>query len=235
MLINQDPHIIAPRKKIDSYSTELLATFFLELKHIVEVRSKPFNFHEQVRKGPSLFVGEGNMSFSRSFTNDRNIHPRFLTATTFENAEALTEETRKNASLLRAHGAFVRHNIDATTLERHFSYAKFSTIIFNFPNVASRDPKFGRNPNHTLVRRFLSSAKDILDQDGLVLISTVDSPHWRGAFQFPLAAKKSRFEISNVYRFYPSRFCGYTHTNTHDNDSALSSDDKFCTWVFRPV
>ncbi len=211
----------------------LLTTFFFDLKNIVEVRSQPFNFHKQIDKGPTLFVGEGNLSFSLHFAIDRNIKSRFITATTFERAAKLTEEGEKNASQLRMLDASVHHGIDATRLEHHFPHSNFSTIIFNFPNVASRDPKYRRNPNHMLVKKFLMSATNILDKNGLVLISSVDRPHWRGAFQFPLAAEKSGFQEPTVYRFYPSSFNGYTHTNTHDEDSALSDHNKFCTWVFQ--
>ena len=233
MLINQNNSPVQhPFNGLENEHS-LLTAFFFELKKIVEVRSQPFNFHKQIDKGPTLFVGEGNLSFSLHFASNRNIRSRFITATTFEPASKLSEEAEKNASQLRMLDASVHHGIDATRLEHHFSNLRFSTIIFNFPNVASRAPKYGRNPNHMLVRKFLMSATNILDKDGLVLISSVDSPHYRGAFQFPLAAEKSGFQESTVYRFYPSNFKGYTHTNTQDEDSALSDYNNFCTWVFQ--
>lgn len=230
-----NPNVPAAQRRLngDNYSTLSAEAFFYELKHIIEVHSEPFYFHQQINKGPTLFVGEGNLSFSLCFAADKRIRAAFITATTYENADGLTDETRKNASILRAKGAAVRHGVDATRLERNFSLSDFSTIIFNFPNAGSRDPEHGHNPNHMLVRNFLISAKNVLSKDGLILISSVDTPHWRGAFQFPLAAEKSGFQEPDVYRFYPSRFPGYAHINTHDNDSAISEHDKFCTWVFR--
>ena len=51
--------------------------------------------------------------------------------------------------------------------------------------------------------------------------------------QFPLAAERAGLLKPAVHRFFPSRFRGYVHTNTHDHDSAISSQKKFCTWVFK--
>lgn len=98
--------------------------------------------------------------------------------------------------------------------------------------MASRELIEGRNPNFILVRDFLESAAHQLKPGGKVYISAVDSPHYYGAFQFDEAAKTAGFGPPEVYPFDPKDFPGYTHTMTHEDESALDNHDKFATWVF---
>jgi hypothetical protein len=69
--------------------------------------------------------------------------------------------------------------------------------------------------------------------NGQVLISAVDNPHYRGAFQFDKAAEASEFFTPDVYPFDPEEFPGYTHTLTHQDGSALDNHETFSTWVFK--
>ncbi len=128
----------------------------------------------------------------------------------------------------------VRHHIEATKLEHYFKPQSFDTIIFQFPNVGSRDAKYAHNPNHVLIRNFLRSAKPFLKKHAQIFITAVDSPHYHGAFQFDEAAKFARCKVPQSYSFDPSLFSGYSHTNTNDEDSALDKHHKFATWIFRP-
>ena len=88
---------------------------------------------------------------------------------------------------------------------------RFETIIFQFPHTGSREPIEGRNPNFILVRGFLMSVKSLLSASGKVVITAVDSPHYRGA----LAAKEAGFAAPLVYSFDPKAYLGYEHTMTH--------------------
>lgn len=110
---------------------------------------------------------------------------------------------------------------------------KFDTIIFQFPHAGSREPIRGHNPNFVLVRDFLKSASAQLVYGGKVLITAVDSPYYRGAFQFEEAAKLAGFKEAETYPFDPSDFPGYVHTMAHEDGDALSHHDDFSTWVFR--
>ncbi|MEM6413332.1 MAG: class I SAM-dependent methyltransferase [Pseudomonadota bacterium] len=214
--------------------TKRLALDFIhELKHVIDVDGRAFGFPKQMRKGRTLLVGEGDLSFSLSLIRSRTIDAKSLVATTLQPAARLPRAGVKNASQLRTAGTRVQHNVDARKLNESFSKNLFQTVIFNFPNVGSRQPNYGRNPNHDLVRAFLQSSNDVLTTGARVLITSVDSPHYRGVFQFPLAAEKTRFEIERIHRFYPTAFRGYTHINTNDEESAVSEHAKFCTWVFK--
>lgn len=183
--------------------------------------------------GNVLLVGEGNLSFAKSLLADTSSGITGMIATTYEGKRSLPDEAQINAKFLRSHGAVVMHNIDATHLENEFESQKFDTIVFQFPNVGSREPVHGRNPNYILLRKFLRSASAILKPAGKVIVSTVDSSHYEGAFQFEDATQFAGFEPPESYPFDPSAFPGYSHVNTNDDDSAIEEHRKFLTRVFR--
>lgn len=180
-----------------------------------------------------LLVGEGNLSFVKSLLADRSCGITGMIATIYEAERSLADEGKINANFLRRNGAVVMHNIDATHLEKKFGSQKFDTIIFQFPNVGSREPIHGRNPNYILLRKFLRSAAAILGSAGKVIISTVDRPHYDGAFQFEDAAEFAGFKHPEIYSFDPSDFPGYSHVNTNDTESAIEEHKGFVTRVFR--
>mgnify|MGYP002713193696 CR=1 FL=1 len=192
----------------------------------------------QIRLGPwqnlgdTLLVGEGNLSFAKSLLSQPAAQITHMTATTYEKERNLSDEAQQNASLLQRYGALVMHGVDATHLERSFRPYEFDTIIFQFPNVGSRKAKYGQNPDHIMIRKFLHSAERIFKPDGKVLITAVDSPHYQGVFRFDDAAKFAGYEITETWPFDPSLFSGYAHTNTNDEDSALDGHSRFVTHVF---
>jgi 25S rRNA (uracil2634-N3)-methyltransferase len=148
----------------------------------------------------------------------------------------LTEAARDNARKLIALGARVRTGVDGTKLADTFSRERFRTVIFQFPNVSSREAHYGQNPNHVMVTRFLKSARDYLSPDGEIVISTVDSPFYEGAFKMLDAAEKAGLAAPRICDFDPSRFPGYMHQNTENEDSALENHVSFATFVFsKPV
>lgn len=135
-----------------------------------------------------LLVGEGNLSFARSLLNLPQTGVTRITATVFEKERNLSDETIKNAQAIIHNGGEVLYGVDATRLDKSFARQKFDTIIFQFPNVGSRDSKHGHTSNHVMIRRFLRSAAPYLSESGKVLITTVDSPHYEGAFKLDDAA-----------------------------------------------
>ncbi len=191
-----------------------------------------FDFASQLAKGSILFIGEGNLSFCLSLAKHPRINPFKLTATTFESKNNLSELAKDNALKLKSLGTNVTHGVNASKLHTTFGHNFFDTIVFQFPHTGSREPINGHHPNFVLIRNFLKSAAHQLSSDGKVIITAVDSPHYRGAFQFEKAAKAAGFLPPKEYSFEPSAFPGYTHTMTNEDDSALESHDHFTTWVF---
>lgn len=204
-------------------------------KQIVSLLAKTsrFDFVGQVAMGQTLFVGEGNLSFALSIVRNERINPYYITATTYETLSVLTTETKRNASALRELGAIVAHNVDGANIGRTLGSRLFDNIVFQFPHTGSRDPVEGRNPNYILLRDFLKSARRHLSYTGRIMVTTVDSPHYEGAFQFEEATAKLGFAMVSKYDFDPSRFNGYHHTMTHEDNSALENHSKFVTRVFR--
>lgn len=183
--------------------------------------------------GDILLVGEGNLSFAKSLLN-KQAHIAHMTATTFEKERNLSDETRNNANVLISAGASVLHGVDATKIEEALPAQKFDTIIFQFPNAGSRDGKYGHTANHVLIRKFLRSALAHLNENGHVLISAVDSPHYEGIFKFDEAANFADYHPPHCVPFDPANFNGYSHTNTNDDNSAIKDYKKFATWIFKP-
>lgn len=196
-------------------------------------KSTKFDFVAEVSKGRALLVGEGNFSFALSLANDPKIAANRLIATTFEDKANLSEEATTNVEKIKATGVMILYGVDATKLSAVFGSWLFDNIIFQFPHAGSRDAIEGHNPNFILVRDFLVSAKSQLQRGGKVLISAVDTPHYRGAFQFEEAAKIAGFRQSETYKFDLTKFPEYEHTMTHQAGSALDNQDKFSTFIFK--
>ena len=166
-------------------------------------------FLERMKSGDVLFVGEGNLCFGLNIVKRPSVTASRMTVTTYEDENHLSKVGQHNALALRRLGASVVSGVDATNLEQRLFYRQFDTIVFQFPNVGSREPEEGRNPNFILVRDFLRSAAKHLRSDGQVLITAVDSAYYHGAFQLDEAAAAAGFSKPDTYSFDPSKLHGY--------------------------
>lgn len=184
--------------------------------------------------GDVLLVGEGNLSFAKSLLSLPQTGVTRITATVFEKERNLSDDAIKNVQAIMRNGGEVLYGVDATRLDKSLKPQIYDTIIFQFPNVGSRESKHGHTSNHVMVRRFLQSATRYLSEDGKVLITTVDSPHYQGVFKLDDAAAFAEYKVPECYPFDPSMFPGYSHVNTNDDDSALDDHNRFVTWVFKP-
>lgn len=193
-----------------------------------------FDFIMALSRGKTLLVGEGNLSFALSLAKMPQLSPSAITATTFEAANKLSPETEVRAKELQRRRVRVLHGVNAVRLTDALSAESFEQIVFQFPHTGSREPIRGRNPNYILVRDFLKSAKLLLQRNGKILISAVDNPHYRGAFQFEEAAILAGCDVES-YPFDPNDFPGYQHTMTHEEGGAIDEHEVFNTWVFRPI
>ncbi len=213
-----------------SYANAVVAA--LELKRVLDSRT-PFNYVQAVKTGSVLLVGEGNMSFSLSLARLSGSAAHNMTSTFLEVPLVQHALMRENAKKLRSLGVTIRAGIDATQLSTYFGRQKFKLIIFQFPNVGSRTPIYGRNPNHVLIRRFLGSAAQHLQPDGNVAITTVNSRHYDGAFDVDGAARRNGYAIPVAHPFQFSRFPGYIHVKTKDDGTSIASNDSECvTYIF---
>lgn len=203
----------------------------LRLKRALD-KDHPFDFIGRIGNGTLLLVGEGNLSFSAALLSHKPQLGRNAVATTFESEASWTEKTYENARFLRRNGAQVYGAIDATKLNEYFRGESFEMIVFQFPNVASRVPLYGRNPNHILIKRFLRNAAGHLTSSGCVAVTVVNSAHYDGAFDMEGAAKDSGLGSPVAYPFYFSNYPGYAHINTLGNDSAVDKNADCVTFVF---
>lgn len=227
------PTPVEPAAVEAKFSRDFLARALIDQLLTHKGKLGAFDFVETISQGRTLFVGEGNLSFSLALAKLKPTAARNFITTTFEPARRLPPTAGWNASQLARIGAKVLNGIDATRLQTHFGATKFHAIIFNFPNVASRTPIYGHNPNHVLVRKFLRSAAGQLVRGGIVVMTVVDSAFYAGAFGLPAAARFAGFGEPEIHNFKPSRFPGYLHANTLGGQSALTKYRAFSTWVFR--
>lgn len=217
-----------------AYYYERLLKAGLRLKYALSTQSK-FDFVRMAATGRSLFVGEGNLSFSLEIARHLETFERArLVASTFESAHEWSDETVSNARQLIELGCTVLDQIDARSIDRHFGTGVFDFVGFQFPNVGSRQPKHGRNPNHVLLRRFLKSAANAISQHGAICVTTINSPYYDGAFSIDDAARWAGLPKPVAYRFDPDDYAEYFHANTLDQStSAIGSTEDFVTFVFR--
>lgn len=203
-----------------------------EFRFLCLKQDRQFNFLSRASRGKVLFVGEGNFSFSASLAQRSGIFAKNIIASVPTARTALSDTARHNVSTIERNGGRTAYNVDATKLHRRFVNARFATIVFQFPNAGRRTPLFGRNPNHILLRNFLKSSRFVLASNGHVVVSIVDSPHCRAAFNPFEAAGLTGFRKPQIFSFSPSAHPGYSHENTNDADSALKRHNRFNTWVF---
>lgn len=207
-------------------------TSLLKVKHALTERV-PFDFVSAANDGPVLLVGEGNLSFAFSLALKMGSNATMLRATTCESRRNLSCIAQRNAHQLNKLGVGVLHGVDASRLEERFPVTRFKLVVFQFPNVASRKPIYGRNPNHVLIRCFLRSARNVLASSGRVAITVIDSPHRDGVFAMHDAAQSAGLSPPCIYHFRLSDHLGYDHSNTQNaNESAIIARDRLQTYVF---
>ena len=182
--------------------------------------------------GSVLFAGEGNLSFALTMSRKPRVPTSSIMPTVYEVDGDLTDAAYENVRKLLNLGCIVSTGVDATRLSDTIGKRQFRTIIFQFPNVASRAPRYGQNPNHVLVTRFLKNTRNHLKPGGLVAISTADSPFYECAFKMDEAARKAGFSAPAINSFDPEDHSGYTHQNTANEGSAADGHNAFATFVF---
>lgn len=229
---SEHPSLISNQEAEAPNEARSIVELVTQFRFLISCKSYDLNFIELITRGPALFIGEGNMSFSLCMVKQPEVTAQFITATTYESFDQLSGFAKMNAAALRFLGATVMHGVDATKLECIFEGRQFETVIFQFPNCATRESIRGKNPNSILIWKFLKNAAALLRPQGKVLITTVKSPFYKGVFQFFEGAKKAGFSEPKIFPFYPSLYDGYVHTNTNENGSAIENHKKFCTWVF---
>jgi hypothetical protein len=185
---------------------------------------------DKVKAGYTLMVGDGNLSFSSSLIKDHKLNPINIVATIFD--KELEEDSLSNKHFLEKNGVNVITEVDGTKLEKYFKNQKFDNIIFQFPNAGSREPINGYNPTYILIKNFLLSTKNVLNNNGKVFITIVDSKFYEDQLKLNEIRKEVSFNLVLKQPFFFEDFPYYQHRNTNDSDSATEDYDKFITYIF---
>jgi hypothetical protein len=206
---------------------------YLDRKLVLLLKSiTKYDFVNRVNTGLSLLVGEGNLSFTFSLIKQLRIFQNLVTST-YESYKDLSDVGQNNAMLLKQAGVKVVHEVDATRIHEILPKQFFDTIIFQFPHSGSRVPIKELNPNYVLVHDFIISSSHILKKKGSILITIVDNAFYNNMFRFEDLSKKLAMQKPVKYKFDPRDYPEYTHTMTHQDESAIDEYGKFATWEFR--
>ena len=198
---------------------------------IVENRKNDFDFYKTINEGKTLFIGEGNFSFSLSIA-EKIANKSNIIATCFEKEKDLSDFAISNINKLKSFRININFEIDATEINQTFRGYQFDNIIFNFPNTGSREAVEGRNSNFISLRDFLISGKKILKKNGKIIVSIIDSAFYQGAFQIEEASNLAGFKKIEIYNFNPLIFKNYKHQMTNEKASAVDKNDNCITIIF---
>ena len=201
--------------------------FFVLLKNL-----NKYNFIQNISNSSStLFVGEGNFSFSHSIAKQIQSRNNIIVSTN-EFYSEITDLAKENVLKLKKLDIQTLFQLDATKLHKIFNNTKFEIIIFQFPNVASRESINGYNPNYILVKDFLISASKILTKNGTIIITIVDSEYYNNIFKFEKLSKILCLPKPKKYNFNLKDYPDYEHTMSHQDASILDNYNKFTTYEF---
>jgi len=189
-----------------------------------------YDFMSKIKLGSTLLVGEGNLSFTISLMKKLQLLPNLI-ASIYEDFSELSEYAQFNAKLLKLAGIKVLHAIDATKLYKDFHSSWFDTIIFQFPHSGSREWINGVNENYTLVKKFITSASQILKKDGAILITVVDSDFYNNMFQFNELAEELGISLPTKYKFDPKDYPEYEHTMTCSKLESRTKAQNSALWL----
>ena len=156
-----------------------------------------------------------------------------IIASTYEDYSELCNFGKRNVNILKTIGIKTLFNTDATKLHNIWQADIFNTIIFQFPNVGSREPIDGHNPNYILVRDFIGSALKVLKSNWSIIITSVDSNYNNNMFKFEKIAKLYSIKEPIKYVFDPTDYSEYQHMKTHEEESAIEDYKDFATWEFK--
>uniref|UniRef100_A0A8C5CNT4 Ferredoxin-fold anticodon binding domain containing 1 n=1 Tax=Gadus morhua TaxID=8049 RepID=A0A8C5CNT4_GADMO len=179
--------------------------------------------------GHTLFVGEGNFSFSSALSK---LSPENkITATCLQRQEDVKHEgAAANIQMIRDSGGTILFGVDCTRLEECASLqgAVFNRVIFNFPHCGR---KSGVKKNRELLKKFFLSCVKVLDEHGDIHVALcngqggtpADQPmrEWQNSWQVVAMAAEADLVLSSVQPFKSEEVESYKCTGYRSQDKGF--------------
>ena len=200
-----------------------------------------------------LICGDGNFSFSLSIgrlikNGDAQLleelvgcpGPFEITCTSFDTRAQLLgkyqecEQILPQLDRMGAEGITVEHGINAWELETHYPETRFDVVLWNHPHLGTEN----FNLHRFLLTHFMFSARQVLKEQGFILLSVLSGQSMRWAIEDQ--AQKIGLHLARKANFLPSQYPGYetrrnrtggsfqnTHTQHHTGDALKSISLRF--------
>jgi len=184
-----------------------------------------------------LVVGDGDMSFSLSICKYGNC--KEVIATTWDDSKRLFNSfvnARNNVDSILQNNGIVHYEIDATKLSDYYNNNKFDIVVWNFPHVPG---KANIKRNRILLYNFFKSAKNVINDDGMIITSLVggqsgtaatSTDDWNKSFKLVQNAAEAGVYLVNNKPFNSSDYIGYQHKGHrgHGGSFLIDNAEIFC-------
>lgn len=185
-----------------------------------------------------LVVGDGDLSFSLSLATA--LSGTKITATTFDSFGVVCKKYEKASGTmvsLKASGANVMHNIDATKLDTYTWNTKFNRIVFNFPHIGGSTPR-DVVANQAMLFDFFKSGSKLLTNSKSEIHISLRTTMFYKSWDIKTIGEKAGFKLRKKVDFNEDLYMRYENQRTAGDGkmrAAPSTKGESKTYMFRYI
>ena len=178
-----------------------------------------------------VFLGEADLSFTRSLAKVQPELRRAITPTTYEEFAKLVKHPRFQANLdflKKVYKIDPLESVDAQYLRRYFADKSVDQLTWLFPHIgdaAKGSKQLNIDLHQKLFDKFFGSAQIVLKDEGRIMMALKDSPMYRYLWDVPGVASAQGFvkvsEEFMKYKKFLMMYPGYGHQMTKGGGGAV--------------